>query len=434
MVHRSGVFAGYLHRLLICAKRSRSPRNFNNVIRRLMSTNFRGGGGGAELGGDGIPFRPKRALVVSKLSRYAFEKKRYSQLGEDGLKKVLVQRGSQYDRLVEKHNVHIDNVNKIVESLQSQNIEVKVAQRFDQSLNEESVRWADILIPAGGDGTFIMTASKVTDDKPVLGVNTYPSGSAGYLCLSPWYTENFDEALKKIMEGKFRWKWRQRIRATVESGLINAEPIDLHEEQLKLPELRDKHWTLENRLRHGLEKAESVPRVLPIRALNEVFIGESLSSTVSYYEISVDDGPMERQKSSGITICTGTGSTSWSLNINKLSHQSVRELLAIFNQETGANIPISPVLQERVASLFNNSLVFDASDPTLSYTVRDPVINGIYQAMMPRGFAKKIRVRSRGWDACLVMDSGSSFVFNDGAIATLETKEEDALRTFELFD
>ena len=81
---------------------------------------------------------------------------------------------------------------------------MKVAQRFDQSLNEESVRWADILIPAGGDGTFIMTASKVTDDKPVLGVNTYPSGSAGYLCLSPWYTENFDEALKKIMEGKFR--------------------------------------------------------------------------------------------------------------------------------------------------------------------------------------------------------------------------------------
>ncbi len=61
--------------------------------------------------------------------------------------------------------------------------------------------------------------------------------------------------------------------------MINAEPIDLHEEQMKLPELRDKHWTKENRLRHGLEKAESVPRVLPIRALNEVFIGESLSST-----------------------------------------------------------------------------------------------------------------------------------------------------------
>ena len=89
MVHRSGVFAGYLHRLLICAKCSRSPRDFNNVIRRLMSTNFRGGGGGAELGGDGVPFRPKRALVVSKLSRYAFERKRYSQLGEDGLKKVV---------------------------------------------------------------------------------------------------------------------------------------------------------------------------------------------------------------------------------------------------------------------------------------------------------------------------------------------------------
>lgn len=31
----------------------------------------------------------------------------------------------------------------------------------------------------------------------------------------------------------------------------------------------------------------------------------------SYYEISVDDGPWEKQKSSGLSICTGTGSKAW---------------------------------------------------------------------------------------------------------------------------
>lgn len=41
----------------------------------------------------------------------------------------------------------------------------------------------------------------------------------------------------------------------------------------------------------------------------------------------------------------------------------------------------------------------------------------------------RIQICSRMWDACLVVDGGSSFKFNDGAIATLEIKEEDALKT-----
>lgn len=41
----------------------------------------------------------------------------------------------------------------------------------------------------------------------------------------------------------------------------------------------------------------------------------------------------------------------------------------------------------------------------------------------------RIEICSRMWDACLVVDGGSSFKFNDGAVATLEIKEEDALKT-----
>lgn len=36
-----------------------------------------------------------------------------------------------------------------------------------------------------------------------------------------------------------------------------------------------------------------------------------LFARASYYEISVDDGPWEKQKSSGLSICTGTGSKAW---------------------------------------------------------------------------------------------------------------------------
>lgn len=46
--------------------------------------------------------------------------------------------------------------------------------------------------------------------------------------------------------------------------------------------------------------------VLSDPALNDVFIGESLSSRVSYYEIQCDDGEMVKQKSSGVIVCTGS--------------------------------------------------------------------------------------------------------------------------------
>lgn len=38
-------------------------------------------------------------------------------------------------------------------------------------------------------------------------------------------------------------------------------------------------------------------------------------------------------------------------------------------------------------------------------------------------------MRSRCWDACMVVDGGTSFEFNDGAIATIGISEEDQLRT-----
>lgn len=41
----------------------------------------------------------------------------------------------------------------------------------------------------------------------------------------------------------------------------------------------------------------------------------------------------------------------------------------------------------------------------------------------------RVCVRSRCWDACMVIDGGTSFEFNDGAIATISMSEEDQLRT-----
>jgi NAD+ kinase len=45
--------------------------------------------------------------------------------------------------------------------------------------------------------------------------------------------------------------------------------------------------------------------------------------------MSIDDGPFFKQKSSGIILCTGTGSTSWCYNINKMSLNSMKKIVKI---------------------------------------------------------------------------------------------------------
>ncbi|XP_032395141.1 NAD kinase 2, mitochondrial [Etheostoma spectabile] len=381
-------------------------------------------------------FKPGKVAVVTKTTRYEFElqRYRYAGLSEEDLKQLLAMKGSSYSGLLERHNIHTNNVEHIVKSLRGEGIEVQVVKRGEY--DEEVVRWADAIISAGGDGTMLLVASKVlSKDKPVVGVNTDPERSEGHLCLPVRYTRVFPEALKKLCRGEFRWLWRQRIRVHLEGTGINPTPVDLHEQQLSLEQHSQAHriTTMGRKQRTGtLHDSFSKPSLLPIRSLNEIFIGESLSSRASYYEISVDDGPWEKQKSSGLSICTGTGSKAWSYNINKLVEQSVEEVLKIGKSQTGFDIPLNRDFIEKVTDEYNESLVFSPDERRLFYSIREPIVNRVFSSSRQRGFASKVSVRSRCWDACMVVDGGTSFEFNDGAIATISMSEEDQLRTVDL--
>ncbi|XP_024119035.1 NAD kinase 2, mitochondrial isoform X3 [Oryzias melastigma] len=375
-------------------------------------------------------FKPERVAVVTKTTRYEFEQQRYRYAGlsEEDLKQLLALKGSSYSGLLERHNIHTSNVEHVVRSLEREGIEVQVVKRGAYS--EEVVRWADAIISAGGDGTMLLVASKVlSKDKPVVGVNTDPERSEGHLCLPVRYTRAFPEALDKLCRGEFRWLWRQRIRLHLGGTGINPTPVDLHEQQLSLEQHSQAHRSDSQQRSGALHQSVSTPSLLPVRGLNEIFIGESLSSRASYYEISVEDGPWEKQKSSGLSICTGTGSKAWSYNINKLSEQAVEEVLKIGRSQAGVDVPLSPEFIERVTDQYNESLVFSPDDRRLLFSIREPIVNRVFSSSRQRGFASKVCVRSRCWDACMVVDGGTSFEFNDGAIATISTSEEDQLRT-----
>lgn len=66
-----------------------------------------------------------------------------------------------------------------------------------------AVDWSDIVIPVGGDGTFLVAASRVSDNiKPIVGFNSDPLRSEGFLCLNKKYSSDVVSALTKISQVK----------------------------------------------------------------------------------------------------------------------------------------------------------------------------------------------------------------------------------------
>lgn len=390
-------------------------------------------------------FRPKKALLVRKVTRYEYEKFYLKpELSEAELQEYITLKGSDYNALRARHDEYFKYVDNLQFQLRKRGLECRLIHRYD--FHKSLINWADIVFTAGGDGTFLMVASNIHDcSKPVVGINTDPLRSEGFLCLPKHFSEDVGHAIDRVCNGEFRWLWRKRLRLTAYGLSGRDAPVNLHNQQMLFSEHQFWERVVSRDERRGLYQSvdDSEPHVLPVLALNEVYIGETLSSRVSFYELMVDDGSWQKQKSSGIIICPGTGSTSWHLNVNHVSFQAVHDILQVAAEQTrdGGNVETrdgdnmeqhDSALIEAVVRKYNDALVFGPSEDRMAYTIRDPLMSGIFQVRQPRGFCKRLRVKSRMWDACIVVDGTHSFTFNDGAVIELDASDEFALRCIQL--
>ncbi|XP_039297716.1 NAD kinase 2, mitochondrial isoform X2 [Nilaparvata lugens] len=285
-------------------------------------------------------FKIKRALIVSKMTRYELEKFRDPNFDKTDIENV-VRRGIDLDAIRKFYDVHKSYETYVVDTLNSFDIETRIVNRTNYKASD--LEWCDAVMPVGGDGTFLLAASYVPDyNKPVIGFNSDPSRSEGHLCLPKKYSKNLTPALEKLSEGKFSWRMRTRIRITLKGTDAMKFPKQMHNQQMLMPEFRfddlKKNSKTDNKFR------------LPYLALNEVFIGECLSARVSYFELKLPNHPLTKVKSSGLCICTGTGSTSWHLSMNRITKQSIEQVLKFANATSDK---VESIVQD-----FNNSLIF----------------------------------------------------------------------------
>lgn len=220
--------------------------------------------------------RIKKALIVTKLTRLEFEKIRHSELNDIELEEKIRNRGTDYDALMYYHKLHKQMEEKVVKSFRELGVEVKVVNRL--TVNRDLLRWTDLIIPVGGDGTFLMAASRaspffIENSIPIVGFNSDPARSEGRLMLPKQYSTDVQDAAKKILTGEFDWMHRSRVRITLLK--VNGEtpvPIDLHEYHtapVDHKELIVSEPTLLDKI-NGNGKKKFTKRMLPYLALNEV--------------------------------------------------------------------------------------------------------------------------------------------------------------------
>jgi len=204
------------------------------------------------------------------------------------------------------------------------------------------VKGVDIVVSVGGDGTFIEAAQLITDDTPMLGVNSDPSTSEGAHTSATRH--DFRKKIRLILDGDF----------SVEK------------------------WT---RLKPILGKKK-----LP-SSLNEIYIGAEQLFNTSRYVIAFHGG-REEQKSSGILIATGCGSTAW--------------------YSSAGGRPFSKMAHEGR---------FIVREPYCGHLVCGRMVQGIFKA------GESVLVESKMKDGIVVVDSAKVFKFPKDSMVKVDVSD-----------
>ncbi|MDO8494644.1 MAG: NAD(+)/NADH kinase [Deltaproteobacteria bacterium] len=122
---------------------------------------------------------------------------------------------------------------------------------------------SDLIITVGGDGT-VLAASHYTLESPIFPINSAPTTSTGFFCRTNEKT--FRPVLKRVLDGKIKPKPIPRLVT-----FVNGKKMRPY-------------------------------------GLNEVLFASQLQGETSRYQIRVGSHE-EEQKSSGIWVATGAGST-----------------------------------------------------------------------------------------------------------------------------
>jgi hypothetical protein len=184
--------------------------------------------------------------------------------------------------LEENHKYHYDSLNNVKSIFEKQGIVPATILKQSISTSDFKQGW-DVIVPVGGDGTFIDTARYVLDDTLFFGIKSSPNSVGGHFNTN---FSNAEENITKLLKGDFSIEKRTRIKGVINNG---TKIIDY--------------------------------------ALNDIVIGDEYLSGYAKLDIYLN-GEKIKSGSSGVLVSVYSGKTGWYDNIAKFESDPEKLRLA----------------------------------------------------------------------------------------------------------
>lgn len=177
------------------------------------------------------------------------------------LKELVIQKDISVDYLEQSDAIHKRHVQLVRDIVHGMQLDVLECPREELAKRDLSDR---LVVTVGGDGT-ILEASQHVNQQPILGVNSDPNHSLGSLCTAT--VDTLLDTLKRVLDGGMNYYLLPRISIVLDGQLLSIAPI------------------------------------------NDLLIANSHPAVISHYIVETEE-QAEEQKSSGLWVGTGLGSSS----------------------------------------------------------------------------------------------------------------------------
>ncbi len=250
----------------------------------------------------------------------------------------------------------------------------------------------DMVIPIGGDGTFLSCAYFIPNNKKVIfGVNSNPQKSLGFL-LGMHFEEPFERKCERLFEdlvqGNFELFHRKRF-------LVHS------------PQLRD-----------FCGAAEYSADTYALIGLNDLFFSSYNQAQTSRYAFIHDEKRDQSVRSTGCLIYTGSGSSAWAFGMNKVPNQTVEHILDYLQLPRERAAEVQAYLQDKHT--------FSCRRQKLAFKHREPTI--LNQELSEQGYGKQFLIENLTHEACVSIDGFEYFLdYGERLEVSLAPVERDLL-------
>lgn len=256
----------------------------------------------------------KNILVVSKMTEIEFEEMRYG----DAVEQFYKSKKKDFEMAQMEHELHYQGLDKILNAFVKNGLSPGIIKKQAIGKSDFKKKW-DLIVPVGGDGTFMDVARYVTDDTPIFGIKSSPTSFGGH------YNTNFqnaEENIKKIVQGDCFIKHRTRVKGEVKNEFTIID-----------------------------------------HAMNEIYIGDYAATGFSYLDIYLNGQKFETG-GSGLVASTYRGRTGWYDNIfiPEMNPEKLIRYKRAHEKECLPNIPIA----------CRDSMFKDGEEEVIRYKIREP--------------------------------------------------------------